>query len=574
MLAVTDPTVRKITVMGPTQLLKTELLNNICGYFIACDPCPMVVMQPTGSLGETWSRDRFDPLVRDTPVLRELVSEKKSRDNGNTLNRKSFPGGQVTIVGSNSPSELASRPIRVVLADEIDKMDANIKGEGDPLKLIAERTATFFNALIVQVCSPTIDGRSRIQAEYEQSDKRVFCVPCPYCDHTDELKWEHVRWEKHDPEGTASYYCPACNRGWSEVDRLKAIAKGSYKATAPFTGHAGFKVNKLASPWESVGVLARKWNEAKGHPEKLKVFVNTQLAETWVEKGEAPEHKRLYERRERYTINTLPQGAILLTAGVDVQKDRLEIEIVGWGRGKESWSIDYRVIPGETSTEAPWKELDKILNEAWLLPSGIPVKLHMMSVDSGYNTQHVYNWARKQSPSRVRVVKGSDSTQMPFGSPKAVDHNKDGQKVKRSVQVWPVGVSVLKSEIYGWLKLDGPGENEPFPQGYCHFPEYSEDYFKQLTAEQLMKKTVNGQVRYHWVKVHERNEALDCRVYARAAAAMFGIDRFKEEDWLTLAGEYILPGPKVEPTAPKPEQRTQPTSTTPNFWRNKPKGFW
>lgn len=556
MLAVTDPLVRKITVMGPTQLLKTELINNVVGYFIDQDPAPMIVMQPTGKMAEAWSKDRLDKMLRDTPALAGRVKDKRSRDSDNTILHKSFPGGHVTVVGSNSPSDLASRPVRVVLCDEVDKYPVSAGKEGDPIKLIEERSDTFWNSLSIRVCSPTVQGRSRIEAEYDLSDKRVFCGLCPACGSFEELKWNQVKWDETDPEGSACYVCSQCNAHWSEQNRLDAISNGDYKATAPFKGHAGFHCNKLASPWQPVSVLVRKYLEAKEDPEKLKTFTNTQLAETWVEKGEVPEYKRLYERRESYPLNVLQPGVVFLTAGTDVGKDYLKVEIVGWGRDKQSWSVDYRTIMGDTATDKPWLELDKILNESWKTASGREIQLRMLLVDSGFNTQHVYKWVRKHPADRVRAIKGSDSLQMAYSAPKDIDITSRGEKIKRASKVWPVGVSVIKSELYSWLTLDGAGDDGKFLPGFCHYPQYDEEFFKSLCSEQLMKRVVNSRTVFRWTKIHERNEALDCRVYNRAAAAMFGIDRFKSTDWDMLDGFYEYPtpikAPVNQPSLPRP----------------------
>jgi phage terminase large subunit GpA-like protein len=575
MLAVTDPLVKKITVMGPTQLLKTELINNIVGYFMHQDPAPMIVLQPKREAAEAWSKDRLDKMIRDTPALKGLVKDKRTQDSDNTILHKSFPGGHVTIVGSNSPSDLAMRPVRITLCDEIDKYPESAGKEGDPIKLIEERSDTFWNALSVRVCSPTVQGNSRIETEYELSDKRVFHGLCPHCNKLEDLKWENVKWTEEDPEGSASYVCSQCEKPWSEIDRLTAISRGEYLATAPFKGHAGFKVNKLASPWQPVSVLVRKWLEANESPEKLKTFVNTQLAETWVEKGESPEYKRLYERRELYKINTLPKGTVFLTAGADVQKDRIEVEIVGWGRDKQSWSVDYRVLMGNTAdiTSPAWIELNKILNETWITEEQRELQIRIMNVDSGYNTQTVYDWVRKHPADRVRAIKGSDNLQMIFGQPKDADIGRDGSRIRRAVRVWPVGVSTIKSEFYGWLQLDGAGDSGKFTHGYCHFPEYGESYFQGLCSEQLVKKKVNGRMVYRWMKVFERNEPLDCRIYARAAASMFGMDRFSDTDWDTLEGKFELPEPKVK--APV-EQKSDPIpNSNSEYWAmQNQKKFW
>jgi phage terminase large subunit GpA-like protein len=584
MLAATDPMVNQITVMSCSQLLKSEFLNNVVAYYMVNDPCPILMMHPTVSMAESYSKDRLDPMIRDTPAVREVVSGKKGRDSKNTVARKSFYGGQITLVGSNAPAELASRPIRIVLCDEVDRYGISAGVEGDPVSLVAERSATFapFNKLIC-TSTPTIEGRSRIEQLYLAGDRRVYVVPCPSCGITEELKFENVKWTDDDPE-TAAYHCPGCSHVWSESERKRAISRGFYQATAPFKGHASFKVTKLASPWESLSVLVKKFLEAKGNPELLKTFLNTQLAETWVEKGEAPDSQRLYERREPYELNTLPKGVVFLTAGVDVQKDRLEVEIVGYGRDKQSWSIDYRVIMGDTATPKPWSELDKILNESWLTENERSLQIRLMAVDTGYNTQHVYNWLRTKSADRVRGIKGSDGLQTVFGTPKDVDVAKDGSKLRRALKLWTIGVSVLKSELYGWLKMDKPEDGKEFPPGYCHFPMYDLEHFKRLTAEQLMKKTLKGQTHYQWVKTFERNEQLDCRIYARAAASMFGIDRFTDKEFDILEGidESLKPPPTgrsellghgLPKSAPDPQPRKKDVQAS-DYWSRQKKKFW
>ncbi len=549
MLVVTDPNVKRITIMGPTQLMKSSLLENIIGYYAHQDPSPILLAQPTATLAEAFGKDRIDKMFRDSPVLTGLIAEKKSRDSGNTLTYKAFPGGYLALVGSNSPTDLSSRPIRIALMDEVDKYPDSAGKEGDVPGLITERTATFFDSKIVMTCSPTVEGRSRIASEYEQGDKRIFVVPCPHCQHTEEMQWVNVRWPKNEPD-KALYNCPECKVSWSEPDRIRAVSAGRWVATAPFNGHASFRCSKLVSPWEPVNVMARKWVESKDNPEKLKVFINTQLAETWIEKGEAPDHQRLYERRENYKLNYLPKGVVFLTIGADVQKDRIEAEIVGWGRDKQSWSIDYRVLMGDTSNEnnPVYAELDKLLNETWIAIDERQLQVRMLAIDSGYNTQTVYNWARKHASDRVRVIKGSDSAQTIFGTPRDIDVKEDGTRLRRALKLWSIGVSVIKTELYGWLKQNKPEEGQPYPPGYCHFPQYDLEHFKRLASEHLINRTVKGRKVPRWEKIYERNEQLDCRVYSRAAASFFGLDRMTPKDFDLLEGIE----PEVQRLPPKP----------------------
>ena len=282
------------------------------------------------------------------------------------------------------------------------------------------------------------------------------------------------------------------------------------------------------------------------------------MGETWTLLGEAPDWKRLYERREPYKIGTVPRGGIFLTAGVDVQKDRIEAEIVAWGRGKESWSVDYRVFEGDTSRQAVWDSLSGLLNETYPTASGVNLPILQLAVDSGYATTEVYEWARRQG-GRVVVIKGDQRSGAILGAPSPIDVGPLGGKVKRGVRVWPVNSGMAKEELYRWLRMDGLTDEEiadgvPFPPGSCHFPRYSEEFFKQITAEQLVTKLVKGYRRSEWQKMRERNEALDCRVYARAAAARVGIDRFQEKHWVEWERKVIAAPAQAQPQQSLPQR--------------------
>lgn len=554
MLAVSDPNVHEITVMCCTQLAKTELILNIIGYFVHQDPAPMLVIQPTEHIAEAFSKDRVDPMFRDSPALRDRLGDKKSRSGNNTILHKQFPGGHLTMVGANAPGNLAMRPVRVVLCDEVDKYPTSAGGEGDPIKLASERSATFWNYLIIKTCSPTIEGRSRIALEYEASDKRVYEVPCPHCDERLEMKWENVTWPEGEPEA-AAYVCGACGVKWTEPDRLRAIKAGQWRATAAFKGHAGFKVSKLASPWEPLAKLAAKWESCKGNPELMKTFYNTQLAEVFKDIADAPEWQRLYDKREKYAPNTVPAEVGFLTAGVDVQKDRLELEIVGWCRDKRSYSIDYRVIVGDTEDEGPtgpWAELGAMLvGEQWEHESGANVPLRYTAVDSGYRTSIVYDFCRKIGMSRVAPVKGREDQALVISAPRAIDRKRDGKTAPRGVKLYTVGSSMIKAEFYAWLRLNKDTEAGTVPPGYCHFPEYDERHFRELTSERVGVKLVRGYPREVWEKTPGvRNEPLDCRVYARAAAAIVGIDRLRDRDWEKLFEQL---GTKAPPPSSPPQ---------------------
>jgi len=505
----------------------TELVLNVVGYFVHQDPSPILVVQPTVDLAETWSKDRLDPMLRDSPALRGIVAEKK-RDSGNKILHKQFSGGHITMVGANSPSSLAMRPIRIVLFDETDKYPMSAGKEGDPIMLATERTATFWNRKSVKVCSPTIEGTSRIEQSYLESDQRVFEVPCHKCGARQEMQWEQVKWTLGKPE-TARYHCLQCDTPWEERDRLRAIQQGEYRATAPFNGHAGFRVSKLVSPWEPITVLAEKYEKAKDKPEQLKTFINTQLARTYKELAEVPDWKALYNRRETYSTNVLPEGTVFVTAGVDIQQDRAEVEIVAWGLNKVSWSIDYRVISGGPQDESMWAKVKELCYESFEMEgTSLRRGIDKIGVDSGYASQDVYYFTSRMDKKKVICTKGSDTYDAVIAAPSPVDLKRNGKVKKRGHSIRKIGSSYLKLELYGWLKQQPAQEGELDAYGYCHFPQYGDDYFKMLTAEELQNKIVNGYVKRVWHKTRERNEALDCRAIARAMASVCGIDRMKD----------------------------------------------
>jgi phage terminase large subunit GpA-like protein len=316
------------------------------------------------------------------------------------------------------------------------------------------------------------------------------------------------------------------------------LAQGEWRPENPEADPKirSYHLSSLYSPvgWYSWADAARDFTRAKSTPEKLRAFVNTVLGQTWKEKGEAPEWEKLYRRREAYEIGTVPPGVVFLTAGADIQKDRIEVEVVGWGYGKESWSIAYYVLPGDTSSpdNPVWSELARLLEKQFPDQNKAMHPIRMTAVDSGYNTQTVYNFVRRQNQARVIATKGQDSLPTAVGIPKAVDVSIKGKQIKRGLKLWSVGVSMLKSELYSLLNLEAPLKaSDNFPPGFCHFPEYPEDFFKMLTAEQLVVRYSKGFRKYEWEKLRERNEALDCRVLARASAAVFGIDRFTPAQW-------------------------------------------
>jgi phage terminase large subunit GpA-like protein len=337
--AISDPRFETVVVMKSAQVGWTEIVNNVVGFHIHQDPAPILVIQPTIEMGEAWSKDRLAPMLRDSPALASLVGDQRGRDSGQTLRHKTFASGHLTVAGANSPASLASRPIRVLLFDEVDRYPASAGSEGDPITLGKKRTATFWNRKILIGSTPTITNTSRIAAAYEQSDKRRFWVCCPHCGEEQTLEWEHVRWTSGDPH-SARYHCTGCGTGWTDAERWAAVRQGEWRAGAEFTGTAGFHISELYSPWRRLEETVSDFLAAKDRPEMLKTWKNTALGLTWQERGEAPDWERLIERREAFKMGVVPAGAVVLTAGVDNQNDRLELAVWAWGPGYESWLIE------------------------------------------------------------------------------------------------------------------------------------------------------------------------------------------------------------------------------------------
>jgi len=529
---------KKIVFKKASQVGGTEAGNNWLGFIIDHSPGPIMLIQPTVDTAKRNSKLRIDPLIEECPRLSAKVASPRSKDASNTVQQKDFEGGTLIMTGANSAAGLRSMPARFVMLDEVDAYPRDVEGEGDPVTLVLARSRTFSRRKAFLVSTPTLDGMSKIDEEYLESDQRKYFVPCPDCHKKQYLKFENLQW----PEGKpleASYYCEHCGVEIKERNKTKMLLEGEWIPQNPGHETIGFFINSLYSPlgWYSWGEIARDYEEAKREyekekkTEKLRTFTNTVLGQTYKEPGEAPEWKRLYLRREKYNIGTCPKGVLFLTCGVDIQKDRIEAEVVGWGKNKESWSIDFQSFQGNTAEVKVWDELKKYLGKTFPAEGGGVFPIKITAIDSGFQTQHVYNFCRQFASNRVVPVKGSDSLSMIVGLSKSVDAKFSGRTVRRAVKVWNIGVSVLKTELYGWLKLDPPIGAEETPHGFCHFPEYDEEYFRQLTAEKsVIKRNRKGHTMTEWVKDRERNEALDCRIYNRAAASMAGLDRFRERE--------------------------------------------
>lgn len=549
----TDSPYERVVFMKGSQIGATEAGNNWIGYIIDNAPGPMLLILPTVDMAKDNSKTRIEPMIFECPSLLKKVSEPRSRDGSNTMLLKEFPGGFLAMTGANSPASLRSKPIRYVFLDEVDSYPGDVGGEGDPVNLAITRTRTFSRRKIFLCSTPTISGHSRIEELYEGSNKMRYYVPCPRCGACQVLKWQNVKWEQGKPE-SAWYECEYCGGKIYNHEKEEMLTKGSWRPEVKnYRGKtAGFHLSSLYSPsgWFSWGMMASMFLEAKQDPDLLKVFVNTCLGETWVERGDAPEWEKLFMRRESYERGKVPQKGLILIAGCDVQKDRLEVQIVAYGRSKETWSVDYKIFPGDTAdlNSVCWKMLSNLIHEPFPHESGVVLYIRTLAIDTGYNTQTVYNFCRRFSVDKVMPIKGQSTGSAMVGQMRAVDVLIDGKKKTRALKIWPVNVSMIKQEVYSFLKYPNPSAGEEYPAGFMHFPEYEEEFFRQLTAEYLCIKEVNSRKVFEWRLIRPRNEALDTTVYARAAAGLLQIDKFRLDDWERLE-KLVIPEGVIQNSA-------------------------
>lgn len=515
MRCISDPNIREIVLMWGSQLGKSEIINNTIGYYIHQDPSTILFLLPTEDMAEDYSKRRLSPMFRDTKELGELIFDREAN---NTILIKNFKGGNLALVGSNSPSKLASKPIKVLVVDEVDRCE-NTK-EGHSIDLAQKRTNTYYDRKIIKVSTPTIKGHSVIEAEYELSDKRKYFVPCPKCSFYQTLNFESLKWEQredgsHDLD-SVRYACIECGSLWSEVEKNAAVAKGEWRATRQGANlqntKVGFFLNALYSPFFTMRDIVKDFLDSKDNIAKFQVFVNTIKAESFEPPSVKFQENELYNRRESYTPTTLPDDIIFISSGVDVQGDRVEIEFRGWALGFESFGVKHSVLMGDTKQSDVWSRLYTELKQVFYTTSGRRLRSSISLIDSGFNKERVYNFVRLDS--RFFASKGASESE------KKKDFISPSKKIASGVRLFSIGTYAGKSEVFKLLRIDEVGA------GYCHFNEsYSLEYFRQLTAEKLVKtKTPSGYTTYRWEKIRERNEGLDLFVLCLAGAKIMRLD--------------------------------------------------
>lgn len=536
--------IRKSTQVGFTQALLV-----LMGYLIDTAPASMMLTQPTGSDVKDFNAEQLAPTIAESPVLKRKVREQKSRDNdGSTSHRKRFPGGYLVLVGAHASAGLRRRTIKYMLNDEVDDYPLDLDEQGDPMEMIAARQTAFlasgdYKQLVGS--TPTVDGMSRIDQGFEAGDQRYYQVPCPHCRHLHKLDFWRLKYAPAWPH-QAHYHCEACGAEIAHHHKTWMLAEENGAKWVPENPGARFKswhIEAIYSPMVGWDDVVAKYLECKDDPLKMKGFTNLWLGRAFKVKGEAPEAQLLYDRRSDYAPGILPPGVLFLTCGVDVQQNRLEWEVAGWGVGKTSWSVARGIIEGDTITPDPWVKLSELYRQEWRDWQGNVRGIERLAVDAGFRPQMVYQWVRGKN--RAFAIKGVAGHLAPvLGTPTAQDVNPDGRKRVGSVMLWPLGVWQLKAELYGFLNLKVT-EAGGFPPGWCHFPRgdlYDLDFFQQLTAEKLIDVQRRGYIDRMWVKDRRfRNEALDCRVYATAAAYHAGMGQWTPQYWAQLAAERGAP---------------------------------
>lgn len=520
--AFTDDRIESIVVVAPSQVGKTETELNMLGYVIDQDPGPVMFVMPTTDNAEDFSKRRLAPMIRDTPVIRDKIRAARETRGAGSVMKKAFPGGMLTLTGSNSPASLASIPARYVFGDEIDRWSKDAGGEGDPWRLLVARTKTFYNRKMVQVSTPTIKKHSAIESAFKLGTQERWCVQCPDCGEYHFIEFSSIRFdyetinaagEKQYIVTNAEYACPDCGCINSESKMrhqpMKWIAQSP---DALKNGCRSFWINAFTSPWADWKTIVRKFLEAKDDPEKLKVVTNTDFGELWEERSDVGDENELAARAENYDAE-LPEGVLVLTCGVDVQANRLEYEVVGYGFHEENWGVHKGIIMGHPDDEETWTKLDGVLAREWKYKDGRGIKISLTFVDSGYLTNTVYEMCRARIKQHVFPIKGMNTHDAPFTSPPKKEKFPVGGKI---MQVWRynIGSDAGKEHIYTGLKVQEPGPR------YSHFPldpeaGYDILYYMGLLSERMVWKDS----RWIWKKIpgRERNEALDCRNYANAA---------------------------------------------------------
>ena len=575
MNAFTDPRVRRIVMASASQVGKSELELNIIGYIIDEDPGSILFVHPTTIDAKEFSKLRIAPEIRDCPTLSRKVAAPKSRDSGNTVLQKTYPGGILTLCGSTEAHALASKPIRYVLGDERDRWATSAGNEGDPWGLAMARQTTFYNAKAVEVSTPTVKNASAIADSYAEGTMERWKSKCPHCGEYHEIQWKDIRYEYETEEinkkktykvTSIMYVCPGCAAVSDEVTMKRQPAR--WEADNPDAyaqGVRSFWLNAFVSQWASWESIILKFLNAVGNSRKLQVVYNTCFGELWEDRGDLEDEDSLMARREEY-LAELPDGVLVLTAGVDTQDNRMEYEVVGHGHFGETWGIEKGVIMGRPDDPATWDSLDMMVFDRVLrFKDGLGLKVSMSFVDEGgHFTEEVRLFCQRRIKKKVFCIKGFSGPDRPFTSPPKKQKIIINNRYLGTVWQYQLGVDSGKQIIMDNLKVQAPGPK------YCHFPlreDYGAMYFNGLLSEHLVPEGKTRQ-RWVWTKIqgHERNEPLDCRNYALAAFKVLPVDLDALDRRLKIARGKCPTAGEVPRQVPKRRGPIKPKDTGYDDW--------
>lgn len=600
-LSVESP-VQSVSIMKAAQITGTEIALNWTGYVMDHAPAAMLVVVPTLDVRERWVKQRLDPMLTETPRLAELFDAKRRRAGANTEGLKDYPGGMLILGGANSAASLAAMPIKYTVNDELDRFPWEVGEEGDPHELIRARQRTFPRRKELNISTPTIKDASRIEGLYLAGDQRRYHVPCPHCHELLVLHWtanpeepQHgqLKWSI-DPETkqprNVVYVCGHCGSEIDEHHKPWMLEHGRWIPKYPRRAARSYHINGLYAPlglglrWHE---LVTEWLAAQGDRTKLKVFINTNLGEPWEDRDGTLSDKALADRAEAYGLKEIPPGCLVLTAGIDVQGDRIEIQTLGHGRGRKTWTVDYFVLPGDPARildaasrgEGP---LIDYLVTPLVNRFGHEMRIEAAAIDTGgHHTQEVYNFVRAakqlpqaRRPRRLMAVKGANAPGKPIlaGRPQPQDVNWRGKVIKHGVLLWMVGTDTAKSLLFDRLKDDA--KQEPAARLVRFSKDLPEEFYVGLTAERFDPE------KNKWVKLrNRRNEPLDTWVYATAAAyhPEVRVHAMRPRDWDYLAQLLEPPGeqpgassnesPQPEPAQPAPTRPRPRAGGFVNRWR-------
>lgn len=574
--AFTDPKVRHIVFVAASQVGKTEVINNMIGYIIDQNPGSILFVHPTTIDAREFSKLRIAPMIRDSPALRRRISAPKSRDSGNTLLQKSYPGGILTLCGSNEAHALASKPIRYVFGDERDRWAISAGTEGDPWELAMARQTTFYNAKAVEVSTCTIRGSSAITKSFAKGTMERWKSKCPHCGEYHEIQWKNIRYDveetvvNHERTYTVSnimWICPGCACVSDEATMKKQPARWEADNPAAYAnGVRSFWLNAFVSPWASWESICLKYQNALGDSGKMQVVYNTCFGQLWEDRGDTQDPDTLMGRREIYEAE-LPEGVLVLTAGVDTQDDRFEYEIVGHGHFGETWGIEKGIIMGRPDDPATWDSLDMMVFDRVLrFKDGLGLKVSISFVDEGgHFTGEVRLFCQQRIQKKVYCIKGFPGPDRPFTSPPKKQKIIIKNRYLGTVWQYQLGVDSGKQMVMDNLKVQAPGPK------YCHFPlrdDYGAMYFNGLLSEHLVPEGKTRQ-RWVWQKIqgHERNEPLDCRNYALAAYKVLPVDLDAVDRRLQRArGKAVSSEAQPRPQQPRRRGPIKPKDTGYDEW--------